>query len=382
MKISSIGLLVGLVALGENAHARQSEVPLSGPIPAVSGTPQVVFALRSIEVKVGTGAAMAPRKCAYAHYTGWLTDGRKFDSSRDTTPAGKPKSPISFPQGARRVIAGWDIGFEGMRVGGQRRLFIPYQLAYGEAGRPPLIPAKSELIFDVELVAVADTLPRAEPTPRGQTAPPPQCPAWTALSADAPMQSTAAAPTASSTGIVHVTVQTEFGNIELAIDSAHAPVSATNFLRYVDANRYSGGRFHRTVTLANQETSPVKIEVIQASAARIATGAAAGAARGGSGGGFPPIPLERTNQTGLKHLDGTVSVARAGPDTGTSDFFICIGNQPELDFGGKRNADGQGFAAFGQVTSGMDIVRRIQASPAKGQSLEPAIAITNIVRKR
>ena len=72
--------------------------------------------------------------------------------------AGKPRDPISFPQGARRVIAGWDLGFEGMKVGGQRRLFIPYQLAYGEAGRPPVIPPKAELIFDVELMAVADTL--------------------------------------------------------------------------------------------------------------------------------------------------------------------------------------------------------------------------------
>ena len=79
------------------------------------------------------------------------------------------------------MIAGWDLGFDGMKVGGQRRLFIPYQLAYGEAGRPPVIPPKAELIFDVELMAVADTLPRAEATPRGQTAPPPQCPAWASV---------------------------------------------------------------------------------------------------------------------------------------------------------------------------------------------------------
>lgn len=155
--------------------------PLPAAIPAVRGTPQVAFALREIEVKPGTGVAVRPRACLYAHYTGWLLDGTKFDSSRDTMPNGRPRLPISFPQGARRVIAGWDIGFEGMRVGGQRRLFIPYQLAYGEAGRPPVIPAKAELIFDVELMAVADTLPRAEPVPRGQTAPPPQCPAWTAV---------------------------------------------------------------------------------------------------------------------------------------------------------------------------------------------------------
>lgn len=152
-------------------------------IPPVDGKPSIAFALRRIDVAEGSGALVAPRKCLYAHYTGWLTDGKKFDSSRDTMPNGRPREPISFPQGARRVIAGWDLGFEGMRVGGRRRLFIPYQLAYGEAGRPPTIPAQAELIFDVELMAVADTLPRAEAVPRGQTAPPPQCPSWAAVSA-------------------------------------------------------------------------------------------------------------------------------------------------------------------------------------------------------
>jgi len=158
---------------------RTPEYP--APIPHVDGKPVTAFALKEIEIAPGTGALVAPRKCLYAHYTGWLTDGKKFDSSRDTMPNGKPREPISFAQGARRVIAGWDVGFEGMRVGGKRRLIIPYQLAYGEAGRPPVIPPKSELIFDVELMAVADTLPRKEPVPRGQTAPPPQCPEWSAV---------------------------------------------------------------------------------------------------------------------------------------------------------------------------------------------------------
>lgn len=140
------------------------------------------FVLRHIDVAPGGGAFATPRSCFYAHYTGWLTNGTKFDSSRDTMPNGKPRTPISFPQGSRRVIAGWDLGFEGMRVGGRRRLFIPYQLGYGEVGRPPTIPAKAELIFDVELMAVADTLPRAEAVPRGQPAPPPQCPTWAVVS--------------------------------------------------------------------------------------------------------------------------------------------------------------------------------------------------------
>ena len=130
---------------------------------------------------------VAPRQCIYTHYTGWLTDGTKFDSSRDTMPNGRPKMPLTFAQGVRRVIAGWDLGFEGMRVGGQRRLFIPYQLAYGEAGRPPVIPPKSELIFDVELLATADTLrtadipARTDSTNRRPPAAGPQCPTWAAV---------------------------------------------------------------------------------------------------------------------------------------------------------------------------------------------------------
>jgi peptidylprolyl isomerase len=158
-------------------------------IPAIKGDTRTAFALRYVDVKVGTGAPVVARQCVYTHYTGWLTNGTKFDSSRDTMPNGRPRTPLSFPQGARRVIAGWDLGFDGMRVGGQRRLFIPYQLAYGEAGRPPVIPAKAELIFDVELLAVADTLPSAPPAPavdnaaRRPAAPQAQCPAWATVSA-------------------------------------------------------------------------------------------------------------------------------------------------------------------------------------------------------
>src|SRR5260370_27722115 len=91
--------------------------------------------------------------------------------------------------------------------------------------------------------------------------------------------------------------------------------------------------------------------------------------------GFPAISLERTNTTGLKHKNGTLSMARSGPDTATSDFFICIGDQPSLDFGGMRNPDGQGFAAFGRVVRGMDVVRNLQAAPADQQKLTPPIPI-------
>ena len=168
---------------------------------------------------------------------------------------------------------------------------------------------------------------------------------------------------------VLVIVQTTAGDIEIEVDLAHAPATAANFLEYVDAGLYDDGRFHRTVRPDNQRDKAVKIAVIQ------------GAANEGRRAAFlPPIALERTSITGLRHKDGAVSMARAGVDTATHEFFICVGDQPELDFGGKRNLDGQGFAVFGRVVKGMDVVRRIQESPARGESLTPVIVITRIRR--
>src|SRR5438132_12903893 len=95
---------------------------------------------------------------------------------------------------------------------------------------------------------------------------------------------------------------------------------------------------------------------------------------------LPPIRLERTRDTGLRHKDGTISMARDGPDTATADFFLCLGDQPELDFGGKRNPDGQGFAAFGQVVRGIDVVRKIQQAPSDGQKLTPPVRIQRVRR--
>src|SRR6266568_8057799 len=145
-------------------------------------------------------------------------------------------------------------------------------------------------------------------------------------------------------GSVRVLVQTERGDIVLEIDATHAPNTAANFLRYVDAGHYDGGTFHRTVKMDNQPDSLVKIEVIQAgvNADRVKDG-------------FPAIALERTSVTGLRHTDGAISMARGQPDSATSGWFICINDQPSLDFGGARNPDGQGFAAFGRVVQGMDV---------------------------
>ena len=168
---------------------------------------------------------------------------------------------------------------------------------------------------------------------------------------------------------VRVVMQTELGDIELEVDAVRASVSAANFLKYVDAGKYDGGRFHRTVRPGNQKDKAVPIEVIQ--------GASSAA---GSADLFPEIPLERTRDTGLQHKDGTLSMARSAADSATDQFFICIGDQPELDFGGKRNPDGQGFAAFGRVVRGMDVVRKIQSSRAQGESLRPAIGILRVRR--
>jgi peptidyl-prolyl cis-trans isomerase A (cyclophilin A) len=167
-----------------------------------------------------------------------------------------------------------------------------------------------------------------------------------------------------------VLVHTERGDIVLEIDTAHAPMTAANFLKYVDAGHYNGGTFHRTVKMDNQPDSPVKIEVIQA-------GVNADRAKEG----FAPIALERTSLTGLRHVDGAISMARGGPDSATSGWFICINDQPSLDFGGARNPDGQGFAAFGRVVQGMDVVRAIQRAPnTDAQRLTPPIKILSVAR--
>jgi peptidyl-prolyl cis-trans isomerase A (cyclophilin A) len=170
-------------------------------------------------------------------------------------------------------------------------------------------------------------------------------------------------------GLPKVLIKTEFGDITVEIDSVKAPIASANFLKYVDAKLYDGTVFHRTVTLASPRNKPVPIEVIQGG--QMPEGVK----------GFDPILLERTSVTGLKHLDGAISMARGGPDTATSSFFFCVGPQPELDFGGKRNKDGQGFAAFGRVISGMDVVRKIHQAPANDQELlTPPIKILSIRR--
>ncbi|MFN8058638.1 MAG: peptidylprolyl isomerase [Vicinamibacterales bacterium] len=147
---------------------------------------------------------------------------------------------------------------------------------------------------------------------------------------------------------VTVRLETDAGPIDIVLQPSKAPKTVANFLRYVDGRYYDGGVFHRAVRLDNQVRKDVRIEVVQAT---IAPGKRP----------FPAIPLERTSISGLRHVDGTVSMGRIAEDSGRTDFFVCIGDQPSLDFGGARHGDGQGFAAFGRVVNGMDVVRRIQA---------------------
>ncbi len=159
------------------AHPAAGAETLPANIPVVKGVAKPLYALRYIDISVGTGPLAEPSVLGTTrenskimfytvHYTGWLAkDGTKFDSSVDRG------SPITFPYGVHQVIPGWDTGFEGMHIGGKRRIFVPYQLAYGEQGRPPVIPAKADLIFDVELVGVSDKQPTPPAPPADATKP-------------------------------------------------------------------------------------------------------------------------------------------------------------------------------------------------------------------
>ena len=141
-------LAFAIVALIGLAGCNRYRLPIVGP-PAI-GQVRVQYTMRVIEIEPGSGKHYEPGKLLKVHYSGYLRDGTKFDSSRDRN------TPFEFEQGKRKVISGFDNCCEGLRVGGKRRLLIPYQLAYGEKGRPPKIPAKSELIFDIELLDILD----------------------------------------------------------------------------------------------------------------------------------------------------------------------------------------------------------------------------------
>lgn len=170
--------------------------------------------------------------------------------------------------------------------------------------------------------------------------------------------------------VVRVQFETEAGSFIVELDAVRAPRTVANFLKYVDEGLYDGGRFHRTVRPDTETRPDVPIQVIQAAIPRAKAFARMAA-----------IPLERTSSTGLKHVDGAISMARTdSADSARDEFFICIGDQPALDAGGGRSRDGQGYAVFGRVISGMDVVRKIHQAPATGQSIAPPIAILKATR--
>ncbi len=166
---------------------------------------------------------------------------------------------------------------------------------------------------------------------------------------------------------VRVTMKTTLGEIGLEIDTVKAPVTAKNFLRLVDEGVYAGSSFYRVVRMDNQPDSRVKIEVVQG-----------GLLADSLVERYPVIPHEPTSVTGIRHTDGVISMARNRPGSASTEFFICLGDQPSLDQGGQRNPDGQGFAAFGKVFRGMEVVRAIQQRPDSGQFLLQPVAIIEV----
>ena len=200
--------------------------------------------------------------------------------------------------------------------------------------------------------------------------------AWTAVAIVACLAAPPAGRAQSAGTNPSVVFETAKGAIEIELDAARAPLTAANFLKYVDGKFFDGGTINRAVRPDNTTRHDVEIQVIQFQIDRQRRREQ-----------FPPIPLERTNATGLKHVNGAVSMARAAPDTAQASFSIVIGDQPEMDFGGRRNPDGQGFAVFGRVVRGIEVVTAIHASPtgqrgAYGtETLDPPIEILKAYRR-
>lgn len=166
-----------------------------------------------------------------------------------------------------------------------------------------------------------------------------------------------------------IEIQTPRGNILVELYLDKAPVTASHFLQVVKDRLLDGGSFYRSVREGN-DSNPIMINVLQ----------------GGTQGrdnipDISPVAHETTQMTGIRHLDGVISMARSAPGTAKAEFFICIGDEPELDFGGRRNPDGQGFAAFGKVTGGLQLVRDIWSAPAIGQQIDPPVRIHKVIVK-
>ena len=165
----------------------------------------------------------------------------------------------------------------------------------------------------------------------------------------------ASAP-APAPALPRVVLETAEGRIVLELETAKAPVTAKNFLRYVDNKRFDGAVFFR----ASKTPGAPQYGLLQ------------GGLQGDVSKMYPPIAHEPTTQSGLKHLDGTISMGRFAPGTARADFFILLGEAAYLDADPKQPGDNQGFAAFGRVVEGMDVVKKIHAmplSPTKGEGV-------------
>ena len=176
-------------------------------------------------------------------------------------------------------------------------------------------------------------------------------------------------PAAATQDLVPVAIDTSLGRIVVALDRGHAPVATANFLRYVDAHRFDGQNFYRSMHVGD---GGLVQGGITTDARKL----------------FPPIAHEPTSETGLHNVAGAISMANAGPGTARADFFILLSDMPGLDANGP-GGDANGFAAFGRVTEGMDVVKKIFESPVsptkgegamKGQMLEPPIKIVRVTR--
>ena len=168
-----------------------------------------------------------------------------------------------------------------------------------------------------------------------------------------------------------VVIETQYGDIEIELFAEKAPKTVTAFLSYVDSGIYESSSFYRILSEDNQPMGTAPASLIQAGLWK-------------SGNDRPylkGITHESTLQTGLSHLNGSVSMARQDTGTATTEFFICLGDQLGFDYGGENNADGQGYAVFGRVKKGMDVVKKIYRRPEESQYFSPKVTILNIKRK-
>lgn len=174
-----------------------------------------------------------------------------------------------------------------------------------------------------------------------------------------------------NTATPHIEIQTSHGDIEIELYSLQAPKTVNAFLSYIDSGYYNNSSFYRVLNIENQPSNAPKTELIQGGIWKTKNRLAAS---------IPGIPHETTQQTKILHTNGVISLARLAPGTASTEFFICIGNQPGLDYGGENIADKQGYATFGRVVKGMEVVRKIYRQNENDQYFDPPVAIFNIVR--